>query len=135
MKTLVKSLIVIAAAATVATSAAACPNLRVTTTVVPVNGIDHILADVRNIGAHNYISAPGLQRVVLSVTGQPIHSINFTNVPAGGGGVWHVPLPADDYANHIRVEIVYDPAVLTDANPWNNDCVAADNVSYLRLEG
>lgn len=135
MKTLSILVAATLAAATLATAASACPNLRVQTSVVPHNGIDHILVDVRNIGASNYASSPGQQRVVLSVAGQPLHQVPFTNVVAGGGGVWHVPLPADDYINHVRAEIVFAPSVATDGNPWNDDCYASDNSSTLRLPG
>lgn len=135
MKTLASFALSTLAAATLATSASACADLRVQTAVVPHNGIDHILVDVRNIGATHYISGAGLQRVVLSVAGQPLHQVPFTNVAAGDGGVWHVPLPADDYINHVRAEIVYAAANATDLNPWNDDCVAANNSSTLRLPG
>ncbi len=87
---------------------------------------------VKNKGLARYESDPGQQRIHLYEDGVLVSTYDFEDLAPGDSiGVIYYREWTDatrEFPPTYRAEIVYDPDILIDGNPANNDCSFDDNV-------
>ena len=104
--------------------------------VVPTSefaGVATITGTVKNIGS-NYASGSNQQLVNLYENSTLVKSIPFQNLNAGESiqisysRAWNSSSPAEgEFPPDYRLEIAYDPDILIDGNPNNDDKNSSNN--------
>ena len=98
-------------------------------------GLIRIEAEIANIGGAPYRSRDGQQLVTLmNASGAPIGYRGFVNLNPGESFVFATERswnPGHEFQEGFGVEISYEPDILRDANPQNDDCRMGDNRASL----
>lgn len=116
------------------TPAFACTtNLAVSATSTMEGGMHRVAITLTNTSDQNFLSHIYGQRVEVSVQGVVLQTIVFEQVFVGQPVTLIAELPADDHINRARVEVWFNPRNPNDAYP-NDDCVAGDNSTAVRLQ-
>ena len=86
-------------------------------------GSSVLIVRVTNVGGADYVSEPQQQTVNVSVDNQPPNQYVFQNLRAGETQTWEFPRFPGSY----RAVINFDPDILIDGNPRNDDCRRSNN--------
>ena len=99
------------------------------------SGTIRLTGVVRNIGLQPFLSSTGQQSVQLyDSTSTLLAQVNFTNLTPGQAvtltyeTTWS---SSNEFPPTYQLLISYDPDILLDANPDNDDCDATDNTVSL----
>lgn len=113
-------------------SRGACPDLAVSLSQTPrSNGTILISMTVRNVGTADYVSGPNQQLLHVSTGGRTPRIHRFQNMRRGESRTWNEVYHPFEFPTTYRVQIVFDPDILSDGNPMNDDCNPRNNAATL----